>query len=134
MSDKTDETDDLLEKEATTKTYSVFSLFTSGTWLAFVSVNVAIQFLVIVMVYYGLSFAAGSLPGSVHVNNVISGLVELVAYIITFFTLEKLGRKKLTCGPLLFAGIAMILGIMLNQFIKPKICLDEGSCVVGKHR
>ena len=34
-------------------------------------------------------------------NNIISGLVELVAYIITFFTLDKLGRKKLTCGPLL---------------------------------
>ena len=85
------------------------------------------------MVYYGLSFAAGSLPGAVHINNIISGLVELVAYIITFFTLEKLGRKKLTCGPLLFAGIAMILGIILNQFIKPKICLSENeACVVGE--
>ena len=95
--------------------------------------DIGLPSLVIVMVYYGLSFAAGSLPGSVHVNNVISGLVELVAYIITFFTLEKLGRKKLTCGPLLFAGIAMILGIMLNQFIKPKICsLEDQTCVVGK--
>ena len=92
------------------RTYSIFSLFTSGTWLALVSLNIAFQFIVIVMVYYGLSFAAGSLPGSIYINNVISGVVELVAYILTYFTLDKLGRKKLTAGPLILAGFSMILG------------------------
>ena len=58
------------------------------------------------------------MSGSVFINNIISGSVELIAYIITFFTLEKLGRKKLTCGPLLFAGAAMIIGIVLTELIK----------------
>ena len=106
------QTDELLEANPTQcqRTYSIFSLFTSGTWLALVSLNIAFQFIVIVMVYYGLSFAAGSLPGSIYINNVISGVVELVAYILTYFTLDKLGRKKLTAGPLILAGISMILG------------------------
>ena len=107
------QTDELLEASPTQcqRTYSIFSLFTSGTWLALVSLNIAFQFIVIVMVYYGLSFAAGSLPGSIYINNVISGVVELVAYILTYFTLDKLGRKKLTAGPLILAGFSMILGM-----------------------
>ena len=62
-SEKTAESDELLDKEETAKTYSIISLFTSGMWMAFVSINVAVQFIVIVMVYYGLSFAVGTLPG-----------------------------------------------------------------------
>ena len=69
------------------------------------------------MVYYGLSFAAGNLPGSVYVNNVISGLVELLSYVFTFFMLDRLGRKKLTYGTLLFAGFVMILGIFIILLI-----------------
>ena len=98
------------------------------------------------MVYYGLSFAAGSLPGSIYINNVISGVVELVAYILTYFTLDKLGRKKLTAGPLILAGISMILGqfrpvsvsilqnsilgMFLTEFVKDRVCEDEENCVI----
>jgi len=104
------------------------------------------------MVYYGLSFAAGSLPGSIYINNVISGVVELVAYILTYFTLDKLGRKKLTAGPLILAGFSMILGeyyskfpmifrllqkfskiisgMFLTEFVKDRVCEDEENCII----
>lgn len=126
------ETDELLEASPTQcqRTYSIFSLFTSGTWLALVSLNIAFQFIVIVMVYYGLSFAAGSLPGSIYINNVISGVVELVAYILTYFTLDKLGRKKLTAGPLILAGVSMILGMILTEFVKDRVCEDVENCII----
>ena len=67
------------------------------------------------MVYYGLSFAAGNLPGSVYINNIISGGVELVAYVLCYFLLDRVGRKKLTYGPLMFAGCSMILGFGSNR-------------------
>ena len=81
------------------------------------------QFIVIVAAYYGLSFSAGDLPGDIYVNNVINGLVEVAAYVATFFLLNSLGRRALTAGPLLFAGVCMLFGMILTQvlFFREKV-------------
>mgnify|MGYP000151405460 CR=1 FL=1 len=49
-------------------------------------------------------------------NNVINGLVEVGAYVVTFFVLNRLGRRLLTAGPLLFAGASMLGGMLLTQY------------------
>lgn len=100
------------------KNLSIFSLFTSGKYLCLTTLNICFQFIVIVMAYYGLSFSAGDLPGNIYVNNVINGAVEVAAYIIIFFVLNKLGRRLLTAGPLLFSGVCMIGGMILTQFVQ----------------
>ena len=76
------------EDEAETTNHTVLTLFTSGTPLLMVTLNFCFQFITIVMVYYGLIFSAGDLPGDIYMNNVINGLVEVAAYIPTFFLLE----------------------------------------------
>ena len=86
------------------KNYSVLTLFSSGRHLALTSANVAFQFVVIVMAYYGLSYGAGDLPGDIYVNNVINGAVEVAAYVATFFLLNILGRRLLLGGPMLLSG------------------------------
>ena len=100
-----------------TKNINMLTLFTSGKFLALTTLNICFQFIVIVMAYYGLSFSAGDLPGNIYVNNVINGLVEVAAYVVTFFTLNSLGRRALTAGPLLFSGVCMIGGMLLTQFV-----------------
>jgi hypothetical protein len=68
-----------------------------------------------------LSFSSGDLPGSIYVNNVISGLVEVASFIATFFLLNVMGRRNLTAFPLLFAGVCMIGGMLIVQFCEGKI-------------
>ena len=43
-----------------------------------------------VLVYYGLCYIAGQLAGNFYVNNVISGLVEIPAYLSSYFAMKKL--------------------------------------------
>jgi len=45
--------------------------------------------MVVVLVYYGLSLSVGQLAGNLYVNNFISGIVEIPAYIFAFFTTQK---------------------------------------------
>ncbi|CBY18007.1 unnamed protein product [Oikopleura dioica] len=99
------------------KTYSAIDLFRSGAPLAKTSLIICYQFIAITCAYYGLSFGAGSLPGSVYLNNVINGAVEVIAYVIAFFLLNVIGRKALLTGPLIFSGSAMIIGMLLTKFV-----------------
>jgi len=41
------------------------------------------------LVYYGLSLSAGELAGNRYVNIFLSGLVEMPAYVVFFFMLQK---------------------------------------------
>ena len=59
--------------------------------MGMVAINIGICFLVNTLVYYGLSFNVDSLAGSLYVNNVINGLVELIAYILCMVLMDKLG-------------------------------------------
>jgi len=106
------------EDEVETTNHTVLTLFTSGTPLLMVTLNFCFQFITIVMVYYGLIFSAGDLPGDIYMNNIINGLVEVAAYIPTFFLLQIWGRRVLLGGPLILAGVCMLLGMGLQLFIE----------------
>jgi len=41
------------------------------------------------LVYYGLSLSAGELAGNRYVNIFLSGLVEMPAYVVFFFMLQR---------------------------------------------
>jgi len=41
------------------------------------------------LVYYGLTLSAGELAGNRYINIFLSGLVEMPAYLVFFFMLQK---------------------------------------------
>jgi len=61
-------------------------------------------------VYYGLTLNSGSLlPGSLHVNFLIGGALEVVAYILTIVALIYFGRRISMSVTMVFGGLCLLL-------------------------
>nr|KAI8729344.1 organic cation transporter protein-like isoform X1 [Biomphalaria glabrata] len=58
------------------------------------------------MSYYGMSLSVGSLSGSIFLNAVLYGLVELLSYIISYFLLDRIGRRRLHIGFMVITGLS----------------------------
>ncbi|XP_014247403.1 organic cation transporter protein isoform X2 [Cimex lectularius] len=58
--------------------------------------------------YYGLSWNTSNLGGNEYVNFIISGAVEVPAYLFLIFTLDKWGRKIILCGAMIVSGICLL--------------------------
>ncbi|KAM8924629.1 solute carrier family 22 member 15-like [Pelodytes ibericus] len=67
------------------------------------------------LVYYGLTLNAGELKGSLYLNVALYGLVEVPAFPLCLFFIEKkwCGRGRSTAGFLVFAGFACIFTMFL---------------------
>ena len=48
----------------------------------------------------------------------------MAAYVLTSFCLEKLGRRLLTAGPLIFSGVCMIFGMLLSLNVSSQ-CIND---------
>ncbi|KAG4075747.1 hypothetical protein HA402_003573 [Bradysia odoriphaga] len=59
--------------------------------------------------YYALSWNTGNLGGNEILNFVISGAVEIPAYLFLLFTLNRWGRRNILCGCMLVAGTLLLL-------------------------
>ncbi|NXW30399.1 S22FL protein, partial [Phaetusa simplex] len=66
-------------------------------------------------VYYGLTLNAGELRGNLYLNVALSGLVEIPAFPLCMFFIEKSwsGRRKTTTCFLVFAGFACVFTMFL---------------------
>ncbi|EDW80822.1 uncharacterized protein Dwil_GK11735 [Drosophila willistoni] len=64
-------------------------------------------------VYYGLSWNTNNLGGNQLVNFMISGAVEIPAYTLLLFTLNRWGRRTILCGTMVVAGISLLLTIIV---------------------
>ncbi|XP_026848874.1 organic cation transporter protein [Drosophila persimilis] len=62
-------------------------------------------------VYYGLSWNTNNLGGNQLLNFMISGAVEIPAYVLLLFTLNRWGRRSILCGTMLIAGVSLLLTI-----------------------
>jgi len=61
-------------------------------------------------VYYGLTLNSGSLlPGSLHINFVIGGALEVLAYILTIVALIYFGRRISMSVTMIFGGLCLLL-------------------------
>ncbi|KAL3882128.1 hypothetical protein ACJMK2_028499 [Sinanodonta woodiana] len=69
------------------------------------------NWMIVSMVYFGLSLNTGNLGGDFYLNFIISGLVEFPAHTLCILLLNRLGRKKLHCGSMLLGGIGCICTI-----------------------
>ena len=90
------------------------------------------------LIYYGLSYDCATLPGSLYLNNFLNGLVELVAYLITAYMMEKLARRPMTAGFYFVSGVTMASCGYLFQMGKANIARYVSfigkfavSCVYG---
>ncbi|XP_066151542.1 organic cation transporter protein-like [Euwallacea fornicatus] len=68
--------------------------------------------------YYGLSWNTNNLGGDPYLNFVISGAVEIPAYIFLLLTLNKWGRKNVMSGCMILAGTALLLTIIVPQNLR----------------
>ncbi|CAH2322082.1 solute carrier family 22 member 15-like isoform X1 [Pelobates cultripes] len=85
------------------------------------------------LVYYGLTLNAGDLKGNLYLNVALSGLVELPAFPLCLFFIERkwCGRGRATAGFLTFAGLACLFTMFLtdnNRFI----INQTGLALLGK--
>lgn len=63
--------------------------------------------------YYGLSWNTSTLGGNELLNFVISGAVEIPAYTLLLFTLNRWGRRSILCGSMVVAGTALLLTMLV---------------------
>ncbi|XP_064652869.1 organic cation transporter protein-like isoform X2 [Lineus longissimus] len=85
------------------------------------SLNIFFNWFVNSLVYYGLSLSAGSLGGSIYFNTFLSGAVELPAYVVLIFTMDRFGRRKSIIASMLIGGIACLAccPILDNEPLQP---------------
>ncbi|XP_063163646.1 solute carrier family 22 member 15-like isoform X2 [Candoia aspera] len=89
-------------------------------------------------VYYGLTLNAGELGGNLYLNVALSGLVEVPAFPLCMFFIEKSwsGRRKSTAAFLIFAGLACVFTMCLPEnnrgfFFSPRILALYGKLTVS---
>ncbi|CAB4070220.1 SLC22A4_5 [Lepeophtheirus salmonis] len=80
------------------------------------TINIFYSWLVVAMVYYGLSFNSKNLGGNRYVSTFISGFVEVPAVAFIIPALERFGRVKCYCGTFMAGGICCGL-VALATFI-----------------
>lgn len=79
--------------------------------LLFRSVIIFFNWMVVSMLFFGLSLNVGNLGGDIYVNFLLTSLAEVVGYSIPLAALKCLGRKPVYVSALLVGGAACVLTI-----------------------
>lgn len=69
------------------------------------TLNIFYSWLIVAMVYYGLSFNSKNLGGDRYISGFISGFVEVPAVVVILPLLSRLGRVKCYCYTFISGGI-----------------------------
>ncbi|GFR57680.1 organic cation transporter protein, partial [Elysia marginata] len=64
------------------------------------------------LLYYGLSLGTDNLSGSTYINYLLGGVLEMVAYVVTFLLVDKTGRRRIHCTCMLVSGLACLATIL----------------------
>ncbi|XP_043374754.1 solute carrier family 22 member 15-like isoform X6 [Dermochelys coriacea] len=89
------------------------------------------------LVYYGLTFNAGELGGNLYLNVALYGLIEVPAFPLCMFFIEKSwsGRRKTTTFFLIFAGFTCMFTMFLPEnsglFFSPTLLALCGKLTVS---
>lgn len=75
-----------------------------------------LNWIVVSMVYYGLSLNTGNLAGDFYLNFAISGLIEFPADTLCILLLDRVGRKLLHCISMVVGGVACICTIFTTIY------------------
>ncbi|XP_026679607.1 organic cation transporter protein-like [Diaphorina citri] len=91
---------------------SIFELFRHPN-LFKKSVIIFFLWFVCSLTYYGLSWNTANLGGNIYLNFIISGMVEIPAYLSSMLTLDRYGRKNFLCPCLILSGLCLIVSALL---------------------
>nr|AKN21556.1 slc22a-8 [Schmidtea mediterranea] len=95
-------------KNDTEKKHSVFDLIKSKSMLL-LSLNVWFNWIVNALIYYGIIYNVENLAGSLYLNFILLGLVEIPAYVLNLLFLDRIGRRNLLIISLWGTGVACLL-------------------------
>jgi len=82
------------------------------------TLNVFYSWLIVAMVYYGLSFNSKNLSANRYISSFISGFVEVPAVVVILPALSKFGRRLCYCGSFVGGGVCCLI-VALITFISP---------------
>lgn len=78
--------------------------------------NTAFCWITVTMVYYGLSLNATNLAGDPFTNFILVSLVEIPGYSLSYFTMERYGRRKSTAFSLVLGGVCCIISAITVNY------------------
>ena len=67
-----------------------------------------LDYLVVSMVYYGLSLSGATISDDPFLYMVLSGLMEVPAYTLTAYIVDLCGRKGTLCGAYLLTAVVLL--------------------------
>ncbi|CAL1544737.1 unnamed protein product, partial [Lymnaea stagnalis] len=103
-----DKSDQEAKKDGLNQKGSLIDLFKSRVLFIRTAI-IFFNWLIISMTFYGLNFNTGNLvAGSIFLNFFLAGLVEFPAHLLTLFTVDRLGRKKVHFGMMMTSGVACL--------------------------
>lgn len=118
------------------KSYGASDLFKTPN-LRKKTLNICFSWFANSIVYYGLSLNTGNLVGNPFLMLFLSGLVELPAYILIIFTMDRNGRRPLISTLMLIGGVCCICAACINKGTNLAdiaiivIVLVGKSCIAG---
>ena len=83
------------------------------------TINIFFSWLVVAMVYYGLSFNSKNIGGDMYVSMFISGMAEVLACLAIIPALARFGRVKIYSGTFIAGGVACLC-VALILWTTPK--------------
>lgn len=64
--------------------------------------------MVVTLVYYGLSLNVGNIGTNIYLSFFMSAMAELLGYLLSSLLLDRVGRKTMYCGSMIFSGLACL--------------------------
>ncbi|KAK0060940.1 solute carrier family 22 member 13-like isoform X1 [Biomphalaria pfeifferi] len=107
--------------------YNYLDLF-RGKTMVITTLVLGLHWIVLSLVFYGLSFGASSFTGNVYLNIFIIGIIDIPGNITVIYWSNRFGRKKSTIGFLLIGSLASF-GCLATIFAAEEV--NKGSILRG---
>merc|ERR1719166_4582 len=122
--DEEDSKEEKVEVELTTaqKIYAIFDeifVLIKTPEMRKRTLNIFFSWLVVAMVYYGLSLNSKNIGGDIYLSMFISGMAEVLACLAIIPALARFGRVKIYSGGFILGGICC-LTVAVILFVVPK--------------
>jgi len=138
--DEEDSKEEKVEVELTTaqKIYAIFDeifVLIKTPEMRKRTLNIFFSWLIVAMVYYGLSLNSKNLGGDRYLNGFLSGFVEVPAVVVIIPLLSRLGRVKCYSGTFIAGGICCCLVALVTSLTNKEgwaVALSVAIGIVGK--
>jgi OCT family organic cation transporter-like MFS transporter 4/5 len=92
-------------------------------------------------VFFGLSLSSISVGGNQFTNFILVALIELPAYVVFYFAMDRLGRRNTLCFSLILSGASCISFAFLpagsyktNSRLRMSLINKRGQCLDLRER